>query len=407
MGPARFERATSCSGGKRSIQLSYGPGTRGCAGGEKSPERPIFATAPRRRWRVRVIACAAAAGALLGAPGRPLDALAQGDGGARVEAIADGVFVILHDDATPDWPHGNTTVIVGDSAVLVVDATYLPSRAAADIALIRARTRLPVRWLVNTHWHYDHIFGNSAYAAAYPGLAIVAHDATRRLMTVNARRFAAGVVADSSPARLRLAELRDSLRHSPPASRLESMRREIADREREQAELASYRFTPPTVGFDRSMTVDLGGRRVALSNFGRGNTPGDVVAYLPEQRILIAGDLLVAPVPYAYSSSPGEWIRVLGQLDALDAAVIVPGHGPVFRDERYLHRVAALLEGVVREVAALASRGRTLDQVRAEVGWDALRAEFAADSGDARAVWDDSIVRALAERAFQEARGIH
>jgi glyoxylase-like metal-dependent hydrolase (beta-lactamase superfamily II) len=81
----------------------------------------------------------------------------------RVERLANGVYAIIHPDATTDWstnttdwPNSNVGVIVGDTAVLVVDSDYLPSAAKADIALIRTLTKKPVRFLVNTHWHGDH-----------------------------------------------------------------------------------------------------------------------------------------------------------------------------------------------------------------------------------------------------------
>src|SRR5262245_3767601 len=72
------------------------------------------------------------------------------DAGARMERIGERVYAIIHDDATEEWPHGNTGVIVGDTGVLVIDATYLPSRARADIALIRSVTDQPVRYLAYT-----------------------------------------------------------------------------------------------------------------------------------------------------------------------------------------------------------------------------------------------------------------
>ena len=90
--------------------------------------------------------------------------------------IADGLYVIIHKDATADWPQGNTTLVIGDSAVLVVDSGYLPSTARADIAAIRALTPVPVRYLVNTHWHYDHHNGN-----AVTRLKVLAQGASRDL----------------------------------------------------------------------------------------------------------------------------------------------------------------------------------------------------------------------------------
>ena len=123
----------------------------------------------------------------------PPAALAQAslprDSTARVERLADGVYAIIHDDATDQWPHGNTGVVVSDDGVLVVDATYLPSRARADIALIRRLTDRPVRYLVNTHWHMDHTHGNEAYRDAFPGLTIVTERQTRTFSELNTRRY--------------------------------------------------------------------------------------------------------------------------------------------------------------------------------------------------------------------------
>ena len=107
------------------------------------------------------------------------------DAGARMELVADGVYVIIHDNATEEWPHGNTGVIVGDDAVAVVDATYLPSRARADIALIRSVTPKPVRYLVYTHWHFDHNNGGIAYREAYPGVQIVSERESARFIELN------------------------------------------------------------------------------------------------------------------------------------------------------------------------------------------------------------------------------
>src|SRR6185312_2413430 len=108
------------------------------------------------------------------------------DASARIERVAKGIYAILHDDATDQWPHGNTGVVVTDEGVLVVDATYLPSRAKADITLIRTVTDKPVRYLVYTHWHFDHNNGAIAYREAFPGLTIVSERQTRDYIALNA-----------------------------------------------------------------------------------------------------------------------------------------------------------------------------------------------------------------------------
>ena len=95
-------------------------------------------------------------------------------------SVAEGVYVIRHEDAPDTFPQGNTTVIVGERETLVVDSCYLPSSAQKDIKQIRQWTNKPVRYLLNTHWHYDHTMGNGAYRDAFPSIIIVAHDETRK-----------------------------------------------------------------------------------------------------------------------------------------------------------------------------------------------------------------------------------
>ena len=102
-----------------------------------------------------------------------------------VTKIADGIYEIRHRDAPNFFPQGNTTVIVGDRDVLVVDACYLPSSAREDIAQIGQWTDKPVRYLVNTHWHADHTRGNGAYAEAFPSINIISQTATRELIQGN------------------------------------------------------------------------------------------------------------------------------------------------------------------------------------------------------------------------------
>jgi len=91
-----------------------------------------------------------------------------------ITKLADNIYEIRHPDAPDTFPQGNTTVIIGDKSVLVVDSCLLPSSAQADIDQIRKWTKKPVTFLVNTHWHFDHTLGNQTYAQAFPGIQIIA-----------------------------------------------------------------------------------------------------------------------------------------------------------------------------------------------------------------------------------------
>ena len=99
-----------------------------------------------------------------------------------VTKLADNIYEIRHPDAPDTFPQGNTTVIIGDKSVLVVDSCLLPSSAQADIDQIRKWTNKPVTFLVNTHWHFDHTLGNQTYAQAFPGIQIIAQKNTQKII---------------------------------------------------------------------------------------------------------------------------------------------------------------------------------------------------------------------------------
>ncbi len=165
----------------------------------KSARRPLTSIAAAAGMLVFPISAPAQAGPL------PRDST------ARVERLADGVYAIIHDDASDQWPHSNTGVVVYDDGVLVVDATYLPSRARADIGLIRALTDKPVRYLVNTHWHMDHTYGNEAYRDAFPAVVILTERATREFSELNSHYWARFSTAPESPRRKAVEELKAEL----------------------------------------------------------------------------------------------------------------------------------------------------------------------------------------------------
>jgi cyclase len=313
------------------------------------------------------------------------------DASARVEGVADGVYVILHDDATDEWPHGNTGVIVGSDAVAVIDSTYLPSRAKADIALIRALTDKPVRYLVNTHWHFDHNNGASAYRDAFPAIAVVSERETAGFIALNQAYWSKMSTAEGSTRRAALKDLPVDVR---------------ARRQRELDELAGLRIVTPDLVFDGALTLPLGNRRVDLRDLGRANSPHDVIAWLPDARVLFTGDIVVqSPLPYPFGSFPVPWIDVLRQLEAMPIAALVPGHGPVMRDHTYTKQVRALLEAATSRVADLVRQGRTLEQVQNTVDLTDIRQSVEAWRSPALdRDWKD-VLTALIERAWRGVRG--
>ncbi|MEO8028808.1 MAG: MBL fold metallo-hydrolase, partial [Bryobacteraceae bacterium] len=284
-----------------------------------------------------------------------------------VTQIADGVYVIIHKDVSDSWPEGNTTVIIGDRGVFVVDACFLTASAKEDIAEIRRLTPKPVRYLLNTHWHIDHNAGNSAYVEAFPGVEIVSQSATKRIMSGKNRGVAENWAAPDGLLAKEIAGLKSTQAggkgdFGKPFTDQEKAElvQQIADRQVQMADYKTYRFATPTLTFERSLTLDLGNRIVEIRNNGRATTDGDAFVYLPKQKILVTGDIVVSPLPYTGGSFPSEWRNTLRMMAAMDFAALVPGHGPIERDKTYLHELIALLDSVISQVGERVTKMRSM-----------------------------------------------
>jgi glyoxylase-like metal-dependent hydrolase (beta-lactamase superfamily II) len=300
-----------------------------------------------------------------------------------VTKIADGIYVIRHKDAPNGFPQGNTTVIIGDQDVLVVDSCYLPSSAREDIAQIRQWTDKPVRYLLNTHWHADHTRGNATYAGAFPSISIIAQTATRELVKGNyadhPENAAMIVQRDVAVYRRYLEAGKTDDGTALGEDDKKQLKDTLAGADSVAAEFTGLVPRLPNVTFERELDLDLGNRAVQIKFLGRGNTAGDAIAFLPKEKILIAGDLVVHPGPYMGSGFPTEWSKTLERMIEMNPQIIVPGHGEILHDPSYLSQLDELAKTVTEQVRQqyyrLTNRA-TLDDVRKAIDMDALKARF-------------------------------
>jgi glyoxylase-like metal-dependent hydrolase (beta-lactamase superfamily II) len=179
----------------------------------------------------------------------------------------------------------------------------------------------------------------------------------------------------------------------------------IADTEADKAEFDLMRYRGADMTFEKGIDIDLGNRVVKLMHLGRGNTAGDLVAYVPDAHALITGDILVHPVPFSYGSYLTEWSVVLGKLAAIDTEVIVPGHGPVMHDKAYMLQVRELLDGVVAEVKRVWKPGMSADDVRKVMDLSKQRDAFCHGDKSLENSFKASIETAGVDRVTQELEG--
>lgn len=324
-----------------------------------------------------------------------------------VQKLAAGVFAVVRPTGANAPADSNTLVVVGAEGVLVVDSNITPSSSEAVIAEIRKLTPLPVRFLVNTHHHSDHIYGNLVYERAFPGVVIIGHEKMRQdFLSANPKgreeflREARSVLAEGPS---QLAAGRNAKGEQMSAAERDSLAESIALYKAYLPELERAALRPPAVTVSDRLTLHLGGRDVQLLHLGRGNTQGDLVVYLPAERIVAAGDLVVHPIPYASESFIGEWARTQQRLLELDAGIIVPGHGPVQRDKAYVRLVAEILAAATAETKEAVARGLTRAEVIKAVTLEAFRVRFAGDDPMLNTVFRRGLVPLLVRQAYAEA----
>lgn len=270
--------------------------------------------------------------------------------------VAKGVHLFVSKPYGDVGLDGNAVAIVTDEGVLVFDSNGTPASSALVLAAIRSLTDEPVRYVVNSHWHWDHWYGTGTYTKAFPGVQVIAHEKTRAMMAGPAIEFNRPGVESQLPGYLASLETR---------ARADATLQPLLDEDRfflEQKKNA--RLVLPTLTYADRLTLYLGGREIQVRHHDRAVTPGDTFLYLPAERIVISGDLLVNPVSFALSSYPTGWLKTLESIDALDPAVIVPGHGEPLRDKALLRAHIDVMRELLKTGKAAKARGLDPDQAR-------------------------------------------
>jgi glyoxylase-like metal-dependent hydrolase (beta-lactamase superfamily II) len=302
-----------------------------------------------------------------------------------VQKLAEGVYALIRKEPLGLWFEANNVFIVNDDDVVVVDANISAASTKEVLAALRKLTSKPVRYVVNTHWHEDHIIGNQVWREAFPGVEFIGHSsAIKDLPTVGAANRKQSV--EGGPGLINL--LRDQLKQNTSLAGGELTEEERAGYaetlrlvERYVAEAPGFQTILPTLTVEDRMTLHRGARAIEIRHLGRAHTAADLVVHLPKENIVIAGDLLVWPVPLIGSTSwPADYAVTLEKLLALRPAVIVPGHGPVMRDDAYARLMIGMLTFIRQQVETAVARGETLEQTRKSVDLMEFRKSFAGDS---------------------------
>jgi cyclase len=327
-----------------------------------------------------------------------------------LEQLAPTVFAFVSNNTTHTWEDGNAVAIIGNTCVVVVDApaSYLAKR---HLAAIQHLTQKPVCFLVNTHSHRDHVLGNYVYKDAFPALSIIQQETAAAISDRVNPAAVEALKGNAAADQRRQLEAAVSAAAANPTS---TYNVERANRDLQEAipvfeSARDGRYVPADVTYAEAMTLRLGGGTDVQLLHMVGHTFGDTVLWLPKERILITGDLVIAPVPYGGGTKRyDEWAASLDRLMAFGAVAIVPGHGEVMYDTRYLTEQRDLFQGLMAQAVAAVRAGLTLEAFKKALDLSAFEARFVHNDPELKWAWDNYFIgtgNALAAQAYGRARG--
>ena len=243
----------------------------------------------------------------------------------KITNVAKDVFTITQGSAVDS----NTTFIVSDEGVLVIDTRPNPDEALKVLREIRKVTAKPIKYVINTHFHGDHVFGNQIFAEAS---AIIAHK--------NVRLFLDGKTGEE--------HLDFFKKMGVPG-------------------LEGARIIVPNISYHKGLDIIFGKFNLEIKHLGRGHTDSDTIIYIPEEKILIAGDLVFnGKIPFAGHAYISEWIKRLEELEKFDADIVIPGHGDI-GDKTIINTMKKYLSELKSAVMEHVARRKSLEDTKGKV----------------------------------------
>ena len=286
-----------------------------------------------------------------------------------IQKVANGVYFAR---ARPQaMINCNAAIFVRSKDVVVVDAHSKPSAAASLIAQIKREvTPKPVRYVINTHFHWDHTQGNHAYRLTGEKVDFIASAATRQLMAdLAVARMKASV--DGVPKQIDA--LRDQAAHSTSAGEKSFCADQIRQLEAYQAELKNYVLELPTITFEKTYVLQDPALDLHIEFHGHAHTAGDVVVFCPQERAIATGDVIHGSLPFIADGFPRIWPGTIDSIGGADFNKIMPGHAALQTGRTVMINLRNYIEELTGKVDQGKKAGLTVAEMQQRITVASLR----------------------------------
>ena len=284
---------------------------------------------------------------LLGIAAFAASAGAQTPMAHRFIQVAPGVYAALGNGTIET--RDTSGVIINNDDVFLVDTNITPEATRRLVNDVKTLTDKPIRYVVNTHWHYDHVDGNQIFG---PDVSIIGHQNERTAILGGVLKNRLALEFQNLPGQL------DNIRKQITAEQDPARKKPLEDRlktqEAYQQQLMETVPTPPSVTFEDRMTIFRGDREIRLIHPGRGHSDTDILVYLPKEKVIMTGDFFEGPVTGALNFGfHDEWANNLEKLKALDYETTIAGHGEPFKGKERIDDFQAFLRDLWNQAKAL------------------------------------------------------
>lgn len=302
-----------------------------------------------------------------------------------IKKVADNVYVFVTPGPAKDYVQGNSTVIIGTDGIFMVDSFADPFITEKALQQVKKISSKPISFLVNTHWHYDHVMGNYLVKKKFPNVKIIAHKFTSDQIDVqipayiktwpgyaknNIHFLDSLIKVDASGKEDIFSDYESHVRYPETIKRAKDALSHLNN---------NFAYVPCDISFSDSLDILFDNDKIRVFFAGDANTKGDAMVYIPSKKILITGDVVVSPVPYAFGSNHSSWMSVLNNISKLDVATYIPGHGEPMNNKAYILSLISLFEKLNAEVKNSLAKEMSLRETVNDIQLADMESQFAGD----------------------------